>query len=366
MTTATTTSTATLTAALQSMLDYLADTGAKLIVCCGVGVDSVAMLVGLHALGIVPDLIVFADVGAEKPETYGYIAKLNAWLREQRWPELTVVRKPDSARHQALDDACLANETPPSLATGGHSCSLRWKVETIDRHLNGVSRGADKFEGWLPKAQRHAGTYSTPVLNDDGTPQLTKAGNPRRKKHHHETQLKAVKLIGYDAGTADIRRANKGRREDHQFRYAYPLQEWGWEREQCVREIEAAGLPVPVKSACYMCPASHRWELMWLAARHPELFAKALLIEDTARDGRHGFKTIKGLGRNWSWREWAEGESIVAAGGYDVITDAAELLARAEALKPSYEANDCRTLPCDFGDRCDGDGELVQIGRVSA
>lgn len=36
------------------------------VVCCGLGVDSVAILVGLYQRGIVPDLVIFADVGAER------------------------------------------------------------------------------------------------------------------------------------------------------------------------------------------------------------------------------------------------------------------------------------------------------------
>ena len=39
------------------------------------------------------------------------------------------------------------------------------------------------------------------------------------------------------------------------YEYWYPLQEWGWDREECERQIAAAGLPVPHKSSCFFCPA---------------------------------------------------------------------------------------------------------------
>ena len=42
------------------------------VVAYGMGVDSTAMLIGLHQRGIRPDLILFADTGGEKPDTYLY------------------------------------------------------------------------------------------------------------------------------------------------------------------------------------------------------------------------------------------------------------------------------------------------------
>lgn len=40
-----------------------------------------------------PDWLLFADVGIEKPETYEYLPIFNAWLRDQGWPEVTVVSR---------------------------------------------------------------------------------------------------------------------------------------------------------------------------------------------------------------------------------------------------------------------------------
>jgi 3'-phosphoadenosine 5'-phosphosulfate sulfotransferase (PAPS reductase)/FAD synthetase len=44
-----------------------------LVVAYGLGVDSTAMLVELARRHIQPDLILFADTGGEKPETYAYL-----------------------------------------------------------------------------------------------------------------------------------------------------------------------------------------------------------------------------------------------------------------------------------------------------
>jgi 3'-phosphoadenosine 5'-phosphosulfate sulfotransferase (PAPS reductase)/FAD synthetase len=43
-----------------------------LVVAYGLGVNSTALLVEFVKQGIRPDLILFADTGGEKPETYAY------------------------------------------------------------------------------------------------------------------------------------------------------------------------------------------------------------------------------------------------------------------------------------------------------
>ena len=109
-----------------------------------------------------------------------------------------------------------------------------------------------------------------------------------------------TKLIGYDAGPADLRRVAKAiGKWPPGHAYRYPLVEWGWARERCIQAIEAAGLPVPPKSACFMCPASKRHEITWLAARHPHLLSLALTMEKKALE--RGLESVRGLGRSFAW-----------------------------------------------------------------
>src|SRR3546814_12024942 len=44
------------------------------------------------------------------------------------------------------------------------------------------------------------------------------------------------------------------------FECRYPLREWGWDRAACIARIEAAQLPVPPKSSCFICGAMKRDE----------------------------------------------------------------------------------------------------------
>ncbi len=90
----------------------------------GCGVNSTAMLIGLWQRGVLPDLILFADTGGEKPETYSYIANFNTWLDRVGFPPVTVVRYiPPRAPYKSLEEACLHNNMLPSLAYGFKKCS---------------------------------------------------------------------------------------------------------------------------------------------------------------------------------------------------------------------------------------------------
>src|SRR3546814_9159664 len=67
---------------------------------------------------------------------------------------------------------------------------------------------------------------------------------------------KVVRLIGYDASPADTRRyTHASTITSDLFECRYPLREWGWDRAACIARIEAAQLPVPPKSSCFICGA---------------------------------------------------------------------------------------------------------------
>jgi len=312
--------------------------GAPIVVCYGGGVDSTAMLIELHRRGIRPDLITFADVGSEKPETYAMVETMSRWCRSVGFPEVTVCRKQTlaSTSYTDLTYNCIDNETLPSLAFGLKSCSIKWKQGPQDQHLMGVTKGPNKCEPhpiWVDAQARG---------------------------------VKPVKLIGYDAGPADMRRSKKLKDSDDSFQYRYPLQQLGMAREQCITTIIEAGLPVPIKSACFFCPASQKWELWWLAGAHPELFEKALEMEVTAMTGHHtrfdeiemgaGFmeligsgkrwpstSTTVGLGRSFAWNHWARMNNVCDSAG-KVTASREHCIAQADKLKAAGgNAADLRT-----------------------
>lgn len=88
---------------------------------------------------------------------------------------------------------------------------------------------------------------------------------------------------------------------DKKYEKHYPLYEWGWDRAECVRVIERAGLPKPGKSSCYFCPSMKKKEIQALWENNPELFQRAVDMEHNAADS---LTSIKGLGRKWSWESY--------------------------------------------------------------
>ncbi|MCB8882930.1 phosphoadenosine phosphosulfate reductase [Acidisoma cellulosilytica] len=237
-----------------------------IVVAYGMGVDSTAMLIGLRNRKVRIDLILFADTGSEKPETMAYLPVIQDWLAAQAMPPVTVIKRTSPrAGDTSLHGECLRKSVLPSLAYGGHSCSLKWKVDPQWRYTQ-------RFFGW----------------------------DRRRQSWPHGPYV--TKLIGYDAGPRDSRRqANAAGKWPPGHRYRYPLGEWGWTRELCAEVIAAEGLSAPVKSACWMCPASKRAEVDWLAAEHPDLADAAIEMERRAH--ARGLRTTQGLGRRWSWSE---------------------------------------------------------------
>ena len=232
----------------------------------GMGVDSTAMLIGLQHRGVRPDLILFADTGGEKPETYAFEPHIQRWLRSVGFPPVVTVRY-EPVRHdryRTLEEKCLANETlpPPAFGFQRMNCSEVFKHTPQHKFI----------KDWQPAIDSWA------------------AGQ------------KVQKLIGYDAGPRDRTRTFKTP-DDPKYEYVYPLIEWGWDREECKLVIAAEGLPVPPKSACFFCPASKFEEIEWLAKEHPDLFDRAVAMERGARDGRHGLQSTRGLGCSFSWEE---------------------------------------------------------------
>jgi hypothetical protein len=234
---------------------------APLMVSCGIGVDSVAMLVGMKNRGIRPDLILFADTGSEKAQTYLYVPVLRQWLRDVAFPDLVTVKYfGPRAQDHSLADSCRRKAMLPDIAYafGRRGCSVKWKH--------------DPMEAW--------------------------------RKRWLGDRTEADLAIGFDA--TETKRTFRAELKGQTWNTSYPLQDWGWNRERAEAEIDAEGLPVPVKSACYMCPSMKKWEIQQLRENDPEAYAAAIEIEEGFRAGKNyrgPDATVQGLGCSFQWGE---------------------------------------------------------------
>ena len=223
----------------------------------GGGVDSTGMLFEFDRQNYMPDLIVFADTGGERPDIYSHIERLNKWLAKKWKKQIIIVRNKET-----LYDECIRRETLPALAMGFHTCSQKHKIRPIAQ--------------WL------------------------------RKNEH----TNIIKIIGFDAFEFDRARkalnsieAGKNTEEyGIDAKIWFPLIEWGKTRDDLKKEINEIGYCAS-KSSCFFCPAMSLNEVKQLKQYYPDLYDKAVKMEDGAKLDR-----TKGLGRSWNWRETMEAE----------------------------------------------------------
>jgi len=190
------------------------------IICFGAGINSTAMTLLLYEQGNhLP--IVFADTGCEWPETYAFINLFEKYLLKQ-W-NIKII-KVQSERGNMYDWFWKEKKIPFVRA---RMCTRIWKLEPIVRNF--------------PTAKVHF------------------VGIGADESHRAKREFKRYKVVR-----------------------KFPLIETGIKREDCKKIIERHGLPVPPRSNCFICPFQSLERYRELASRHPDLFAKAVALEERA------------------------------------------------------------------------------------
>jgi len=218
--------------------------------------------------GIRPDLILFADTGGERPETYWYVIMFSLWLVSREFPPITTVRGP-----VGLEEDCLRRKALPSLAYGFKTCSQRFKAQPQDKFANHFQLFV---EAWA-KGE------------------------------------KVIKAIGYEYGEERRMRASL----DKKYTNWFPLIEWEMDRDACMKSIADAGLPQPGKGSCFFCPSMKKAEIFELKNSHPDLLKRALDMESNAE-----LTVVEGLGRSYSWNSLINDDSNQMKMFVDVVDQA--------------------------------------------
>lgn len=100
----------------------------------GGGVNSTAMLIEWLRRGEQLDLVLFADTGGEKPETYAYRDTFAVWLKGQTAAPFVTVQF--NGKYPTLEAESLGSKTLPSIAYGYKRCSQKWKRSPQDVFVN--------------------------------------------------------------------------------------------------------------------------------------------------------------------------------------------------------------------------------------
>ena len=274
-----------------------------IVVNFGAGVDSTAILVKMWQEDITPDYIIFSDTGAERPDIYAHIKRVNKWCSKVGFPEVTRVCKMKGGKEYSLKQLLYDNKDIPSLAYGYKTCSIDHKIRPVEKYLrdNGI--------------KRHIGVIGYGVGEID----------------------RAFKALDSQTKIRDSKK-----REETKFNLRvlwFPLIDWKLTREDCKKLSKTVGF-CTAKSSCFFCPAMRVSEVVKLRDYYPELYEEALKIEDRFIEGdkerrirkieqakavfgkdwqkiskeefaEHGLKKPSenktfGLGRNWSWRDKVE------------------------------------------------------------
>jgi hypothetical protein len=84
--------------------------------------------------------------------------------------------------------------------------------------------------------------------------------------------------IGIDYG--EIHRAKIS--SNNGMEYRHKLIEYEMDRNDCIKLIKQHNLPEPIKSGCYICPFQQPKHIRHLRRKHPDLFCKAVSMENEA------------------------------------------------------------------------------------
>lgn len=204
----------------------------KTILSYGAGVNSTA-IIALALLKEIPmpDYIVFSDTGAEWPHTYKYMDYL-----ESRGIKITYMT--GGNKGMTLIEYCQIKNFIPSRMN--RWCTDYWKITPIQKFAKGLD---EEFK----------------------------------------------MILGIDAGEAH-RAENKW----HKGRI-FPLIEMGIDRNGCKRTIKKAGLGIPQKSGCYICPYQRKRQWIELKKHHPDLWRVAVNLEKNSILKHEHFTYITGM-----------------------------------------------------------------------
>ncbi len=191
----------------------------------GGGVNSVAMM--LLLLDQKQDFeAIFVDHETDYPETYEYFDMFQTWLKDHKHKEITVIKpnytiKKDNLVFNSLYDYAYYRKMIPSGFM--RWCTGDFKIRPIQKYVD------------------------TPCFM----------------------------LLGIDAGESKRAKISSNKGIENRF----PLIENEINREDCKQIIKDHGLPVPIKSGCFICPFQRVGQWKELRRNHPELFCKAQKLE---------------------------------------------------------------------------------------
>ena len=219
------------------------------VISFGAGVNSIAMTIMLFKRGeIYP--VVFADTMAEHPETYCYMDYFEKEFMSKYKQKIIKINPIITSEYytkynsKSLEQYCIDKKIIP-FVTSNRYCSKGWKIEPFNKYI---------------------------------------------KKHCLDKKTNmAIKLIGF---SYDEKHRAKNNQNDLYVVEKYPLIESGIGRRQCLDIIKNEGLNLPKKSRCFFCPYQEKEAWKNLYFNYPELFKRAIVLEEIATSKNNIITTL--------------------------------------------------------------------------
>jgi hypothetical protein len=200
------------------------------VISYGGGVQSTALVVLAMSEGWDVDEIVHVDLlDAESPATRGYVAYVREWLRGVYGRDITVIERNmyrDMLDNPAFTPVPWRGKRERFMLS--RQCTRQYKVQPLQRYLY------DKYDGRIGL------------------------------------------MLGISVDEYHRMRDSSAARIEH----VYPLVDRRLTRWQCRDIIERAGLAVPWKSSCWLCPYRGVVSQWALVQRYPDLAGMAQALED--------------------------------------------------------------------------------------
>jgi len=202
----------------------------------GGGVNSTALLLVLTDRDEEFETV-FVNHGGDYPETYAYV---------------------DYLRHEGFE----ITEIIPPVYCG---CT------TIEQYIYKYKFAPARFMRWCTQHFK-----VIPFLKHLEPPCIAMLGISYEEKHRAENRKTMHKL-------------------EENITYRYPLIDAKMNRDDCISLIHEHGLDVPERSTCWFCPFQTKQQIRELYLNHPDLYQRAVKIEDMCSCGGKYFIKSKPL-----------------------------------------------------------------------
>ena len=248
----------------------------------GGGVQSVAALV-LAAQGKIPyQHFVFANTGndSENPDTLRYIRDVAIPFAKQHGLFIWETRRPGPTLYQRVTRP--GNKFAgipmrlPNGKPGRRGCTSDYKVKVLDKWLLDTC-GIRKCLAWEQATTRRV----VKRMKQQGIPCSYQLAKRAVIKH----APRPYAIVGMGISLDEFSRA-RTLAATHWKALDYPLLRLRLTRDDCIAIIEAAGLPVPPKSACWFCPFKSLAAWQELLEQKPAYFERAAELEDRFNQNR--------------------------------------------------------------------------------